>query len=143
MQTMKSSPVSTSLLPHLCETPCISPPPYFHDRTGYILPKEKPNNFPSFLDKFSDQNLMRINHDKTKLLLFNKSKAIYFLPAFPFGQEENLEVIVSETLNCTNLFLTPEGQNMAPISTMNINVTEEGSTAPNFSISIMVYNSFT
>ena len=75
-------------------------PPSYHERTGHILPNEN-TIMSSFLDKlqsFSDQNLMKINHDKTKLMLFNKSKAIDFLPSFPFGHEDNLEVIESTRL---------------------------------------------
>ena len=68
-------------------------PDMFHARTGHSLPQSKSKVFQQ-LEKtllYSEQNEMRINFSKTKLMLFNSSKTLDFMPEFTLeGQQIEL-----------------------------------------------------
>ena len=69
-------------------------PPNFHSRTGHKL--INPPNMQSKLDKiqnYSDINDMKINTEKTKVMLFNKSTSIDFMPQLRLGSDEYLQVV--------------------------------------------------
>ena len=67
----------------------------YHDRTEHIYPTEN-----SLLQKqlykvesFTIKNQMKINENKSKIMIFNKSKNYDFQPEFSFSSGKNLEVI--------------------------------------------------
>ena len=69
-------------------------PPNFHSRTGHKL--TNPPNMQSKLDEiqnYSDINDMKINTEKTKVMLFNKSTSIDFMPQLRLGSDEYLQVV--------------------------------------------------
>ena len=69
-------------------------PDHFHARTGHTLKPEDSRVFEQLMktQKYAFENGMKINPKKTKLILFNPSKKIDFMPKFPFN-EENIEVV--------------------------------------------------
>ena len=69
-------------------------PDQYHARTGHILKPEDSRVYNQLIktQKYAVQNGMKINPKKTKLILFNPSKKIDFMPKFPFN-EENIEIV--------------------------------------------------
>ena len=74
--------------------PSLPHPRPYHQRLGHSFHQEDSpmTEYLSELQTFADLNQMSINHDKTKLMIFNKSITIDFLPNFKFGEHE-IEVI--------------------------------------------------
>ena len=72
-------------------------PPVFHSRTGHILPQEKnPIQMQlQNLSEFADNNQMIVNKDKTKVMLFNRSRSLDFQPEVVF--ENSILNVVEET----------------------------------------------
>ena len=57
-------------------------PRQFHERTDHVLPREK-NPLQDEVDKlksYAKENGMKINEDKTKVMLFNRATKTDFLP---------------------------------------------------------------
>ena len=59
-------------------------PDTYHARTGHALPKEQSNIYQQLhaTKKYADDNGMKLNHKKTKLMLFNNCKNWDFMPEF-------------------------------------------------------------
>ena len=83
-------------------------PPLYHERTGHYLPSDNciMSSYLAELQNFAETNLMRINHDKTHLMIFNKSRSIDFHPDFPFGNEPQLSVV--ETTKLVGIILSSD-----------------------------------
>ena len=67
----------------------------FHERTHQILPASN-NLLQYYLDdteKFTNDNRMKINAKKTKVILFNKARKRDFPPEVSFSDNVNLEVV--------------------------------------------------
>ena len=87
---------SVNLKNCLVNDPISRPKPLnFHERTGHILPPQ--NNLLQFYlddtEKFTIDNNMKINHKKTRIILFNKSRIFDFPPEVYFSDQQNLVVI--------------------------------------------------
>ena len=85
-----------SLIP---STPIIGPSNY-HEQPGLTLPADQSVLQHQLADllAFTDENLMRINLKKTKILPFNTSKKLDFLPQLNFPGSDPLEVIYETRL---------------------------------------------
>ena len=72
-------------------------PDNHHDRTGHILEPKNSKVFFQLLktEEFAVQNKMRINYRKTKMIVFNPSKAKDFQPKFELSN--NLVEVVEES----------------------------------------------
>ena len=72
-------------------------PAQYHARTGHHLPVEKSEVHGQLLQtiKYAEDNHMKLNLKKTKLMLFNPSKSLDFLPQFNI--EGNDIELVDET----------------------------------------------
>ena len=73
----------------------------FHERTSHILPlhSNQLQETLTDLDSFTDNNLMKINEEKTKIMIFNTSRIFDFPPELTLpNSAEFLDVI-----NCTKL----------------------------------------
>ena len=67
----------------------------FHDRTQHVLP-ESLNLLQEQLDKmiqYCEENSMMINHNKTKVVLFNTARKYDFMPRLSIEPGINLEVV--------------------------------------------------
>ena len=67
----------------------------YHDRTKHILPDNK-NVMQDQLDKliqYCKDNSMKINHEKTKVVLFNTARKYDFMPRLSTQKDINLEVV--------------------------------------------------
>ena len=56
-------------------------PDTFHERTGHVLPTDKSKVFDMIkhIEEYADQNKMKVNYGKTKLMVFNPgAKEIFF-----------------------------------------------------------------
>ena len=70
-------------------------PRQFHQRTGHVLPKAL-NPIQEQVDKlklYADKHLMKINEEKTKLMLFNSAKKIDVLPEVLISEDNFIEVV--------------------------------------------------
>ena len=105
MTYLTSLNLRTNLAPNMDPNP--SHPLAFHDRTGHYLPEENCEILTQIhkLEAFVDDHQMRINHDKTKVMLFNTSTKRDFMPRIPIdGSDENLEVV--EQLKLLGILIT-------------------------------------
>ena len=70
-------------------------PRVYHDRTGHYLPDcdSMMTEQVEKLNKFVEDNDMKINQDKSKVMLFNTSWKYDFLPKVTIDGENNLEVV--------------------------------------------------
>ena len=88
--------VSIELKKCLVADPETRPKPLnLHERTNHILPARN-NLLQMYLDdteKFTDENKMKLNSKKTKVILFNKSRKWDFPPEMAFSDGQNLEVV--------------------------------------------------
>ena len=87
--------VSIDLKSELVKNPNMICPPTFHERKGYILSAEA-CEMQTQLDtllEYSNSHQMKINHSKTKAILFNTSRKFDFLPELTIGGGDNLEVV--------------------------------------------------
>ena len=67
----------------------------YHDRTQHVLPSER-NKMQSQLDKmvlYCEENDMKINIAKTKVVLFNSARNYDFMPTLHIGNNGHLEVV--------------------------------------------------
>ena len=89
--------VAINLKECLIPNPDLSPPrPLdFHDRTGHVLPAGscKLQDEVEKLIVYCEQNEMRINEEKTKVVLFNNSKKYDFMPKLYIHENKFLEVV--------------------------------------------------
>ena len=69
-------------------------PTDFHSRTGHYLPESKSKVFKQLGEtvSYAEKNEMKINFDKTKLMLFNTCNSVDFIPNFTM-QGKELEVV--------------------------------------------------
>ena len=65
-------------------------PDQFHARTGHTLKPEDSRVYKQLMktQEYAIENGMKINPKKSKLILFNPSKNIDFMPKFPFNEED-------------------------------------------------------
>ena len=70
-------------------------PLQYHERTGHVLQEAKSNvqDMLTELKAYTETHEMKLNTDKTKVILFNKSKKYDFLPQCYFDEGDNLEVV--------------------------------------------------
>ena len=105
MTYLTSLNLRTNLAPNMDPNP--SHPLAFHDRTGHYLPEENCEILTQMhkLEAFVDDHQMRINHDKTKVMVFNTFTKRDFMPRIPIdGSDENLEVV--EQLKLLGILIT-------------------------------------
>ena len=72
----------------------------FHNRTGHILPRDN-NIMQKELDgliTYVQEKEMKVNVDKTKVMLFNTKKSLDFMPQLFLGTESELDVVESTKL---------------------------------------------
>ena len=84
---LESIPLGTQL----SRLPFDAPQPLaYHERTGHQLLPQNSKVFQSLIEteKYANQNKMKINYKKTKLMLFNPSKTKDFLPRFVLNNHE-------------------------------------------------------
>ena len=69
----------------------ISRPVSYHERTGHHLPDSENIIQEQFskLKDFADRNQMKINHDKSKVMLFNTSRKFDFMPKITLDGEDS------------------------------------------------------
>ena len=69
-------------------------PETFHERTGHVLKPQNSKVFNMFekTEQYAENNKMKINYEKTKLMVFNPGISRDFLPRFNFNNRE-LEVV--------------------------------------------------
>ena len=75
--------------------PCPPRPLKYHERTGHILP-ESESEVQQLLTEiltYTENNQMKLNSNKTKVILFNTARSYDFMPKCHFGQDENLQVV--------------------------------------------------
>ena len=67
----------------------------YHERTQHVYPAESSilQQRLSIIEKFTNDNQMRINESKSKILIFNKSRNYDFPPEFSFSNGDHLEVL--------------------------------------------------
>ena len=89
--------VSLNLREKLIANPVQDPqrPFNFHERTQHILPQEA-NQLQTLLDEvkgYADEHEMRINHGKTKAILFNNARNYDFTPRLSLQGDEELDLV--------------------------------------------------
>ena len=80
--------------------PTINLPKQYHQRTGHIL-KEENNPIQEQvyqLKKYAEDNGMKINEEKTKLMLFNKATSVDILPEVRLTEDKLIEVVEESKL---------------------------------------------
>ena len=87
----------------ICDPSQPMPVPY-HCRTGHVLPKENSKVYHLLQETkaYADTNLMKINFEKTSLMVFNPCKSVDFLPQFEI---DNQTLNVVEENGCLGLIL--------------------------------------
>ena len=69
----------------------------FHNRTEHILPKSE-NRIQDMLEEvvdYAEAHKMKVNHDKSKVILFNSSKKFDFMPQLSLEPGINLNLVES------------------------------------------------
>ena len=87
---------SVDLKQSLENDPNLVRPRNFHDRTGHILPRRNCviSDQLNQLSKYVKHHQMKINEEKTKVMLFNSTKKWDFSPSVSLGiRDTNLEVV--------------------------------------------------
>ena len=77
----------------LVEAPDRPQPDNFHARTGHVLPQEESAVYKQLREtaEYASNNKMKINHKKSKFMLFNPCTSLDFMPDFEMeGQEIQL-----------------------------------------------------
>ena len=71
-------------------TDCRPQPDTYHARTGHVLRPEDSRVYKQLqsTEQYAAENGMKLNPNKTKLMLFNPAKVYDFMPAFPIGSGE-------------------------------------------------------
>lgn len=84
----------------LVRVPTMIGPPNIHEQSGYHLPPQHSVLQHQLQDllNFTEENKMKINVKKTKILPFNLSKKFDFLPLISFPNQQPLEVIYQTRL---------------------------------------------
>ena len=79
----------------------------FHYRTRHVLPNEKSSVYKQLVKtmEYADQNEMKINFKKTKVMLFNPCTSIDFMPDLRL---DNHELKVVEELKLLGLVIQPD-----------------------------------
>ena len=93
MTLMVSLDLASTLVPNT--RPDLPWPVPYRGRFELMLPREK-NRMQDELDsliKYTDEHKMKINHTKTKVMLFSKMKKFDFQPELQLFQTENIEVV--------------------------------------------------
>ena len=69
---------------------CRPQPDPYHARTGHTLEPDDSKVYTQLLrtQQYAEDNRMKLNPKKTKLMLFNPAKAYDFMPSFIFNNEE-------------------------------------------------------
>ena len=101
---------SLNLKKQLVKKPDPNPPRplQFHDRTGHILPQgvSEVQMQLETIKTYSEDHQMRLNVEKTKVILFNRSKKYDFMPNCYFNPGENLKVV--EELKLLGVIITSD-----------------------------------
>ena len=86
---------SIHLKTELLQNPDLIHPTQYHERTGHVFPKElsKVQEVLDDLKIYARTNEMRINHEKTKVILFNNALKYDFLPNLTLEEDCQLEVV--------------------------------------------------
>ena len=86
---------SVHLKQKLVENPSPVQPFQYHERTGHILPQEnsKIQSLLNQLVSYTEKHQMRLNHDKTKVILFNRATKSDFFPQLKLENDVSLEVV--------------------------------------------------
>ena len=90
---------TVNLKKKLCSSIDKSGPRNFHDRFGFILPQENSdiqNQLDDLVD-FSSINQMKMNEKKTKIMPFNLTKKVDFVPSFKLKKSKEPLDVVYET----------------------------------------------
>ena len=81
----------------LTENPELNParPLQYHQRTGHVLPETQSSvqALLGDLNQYAEAHEMKLNSDKTKVILFNKSRKYDFLPECYFDEGDPLNVV--------------------------------------------------
>ena len=98
---------SVNLEEMLVTVPDRAQPDNYHARTGHELPKEKSAVYNQLLETkdYADRNHMKINFNKTKMMLFNPCTSVDFMPNFEIGGNE-LELV--EEMRLLGLVITSD-----------------------------------
>ena len=85
---------SVNLKEKLVPAPDRPQPDSFHARTGHALPQENSAVYKQLMQTavYASDNEMKINQKKTKLMLFNQSKGLDFMPDFTLSGQ-NIELV--------------------------------------------------
>ena len=79
----------------------------YHERTGHVLPSGSALQKQLYsIEKFTEENQMKINVTKTKVMIFNKSRNYDFPPEFSFKNGKILECI--ETTKLLGIYLSSD-----------------------------------
>ena len=72
----------------------------YHNRTEQILPESDSQIIPLLNDilEYTRKNKMKINSDKSKVILFNSAKKSDFKPSLTFDNSENVTIVESTSL---------------------------------------------
>ena len=70
-------------------------PLQYHQRTGHVLPADQSAVQTLLVDLkgYADRHEMKLNEEKTKVILFNRSRKYDFLPECSFGDGQQLQVV--------------------------------------------------
>ena len=79
-------------------------PDNYHARTGHALPRENSEVFKQMLatNQYAEDNEMKINFKKTKMMLFNNGRNMDFMPEF---QIEDKEIEVVEEMRILGIII--------------------------------------
>ena len=69
-------------------------PDMYHARTGHVLPAENSQVYRQLLktEEYARDNEMKINYNKTKVMVFNPCRIVDFMPELKFGADQ-LELV--------------------------------------------------
>ena len=86
---------SIHLKEHLVQNPDLVHPTKYHERTGHVLPKgvSKVQNILDELVTYTRNHQMKINQEKTKVILFNNAVKYDFLPQLTLDDDKILKVV--------------------------------------------------
>ena len=98
---------SVNLKEMLVTVPDRAQPDNYHARTGHELPKQNSAVYNQLIETkdYADRNHMKINFNKTKMMLFNPCTSVDFMPNFEIGGHE-IELV--EEMRLLGLVITPD-----------------------------------
>ena len=84
-------------------------PDNYHGRTGHVLPLDKSRVYEQLLktEEYAQNNQMKINYKKTKLILFNPCKKFDFIPNISLSGQQ-IEVV--EEIRLLGLIIRSDGK---------------------------------